>query len=198
MKNGLLKRTVAIFAVLVMVLSAMPEARRAAYAADAIASTENVSDFVHLWGEAGWNTRHFVTIGGTAIPVYCVETKKTSPGYFEYDYYSLDSLLSSGRGYDEDVLNGLCSIMELGYPITTTVNGVSLSAEEAQVATQFAVRMWLSSKGVSNVHPNINNDNLTVGGSRKESPTFKNRTSATIKSKKKKQVFSWHYSIVSI
>lgn len=87
-----------------------------------------------------YNWIHYITIGGTKYPAYCVESSRTNP----LDGATYEQIDSSSMGYSSTALSGLREIVRNGYPYSTKINGTSLSAEQAQAATQMAIRMWLS------------------------------------------------------
>ncbi len=89
---------------------------------------------------SNYNYIHFITVDGKRMPAYCVESSKPNPQ--EGGRY--DTISESGMKYSETALAGIREIVRNGYPYTNKIAGTSLTAVQAQAATQMALRMWLS------------------------------------------------------
>lgn len=117
-------------------------------AATATGTTENKTTAAYFLvketSDGSWLTKynyiHYITIGGKKYPAYCVESSRTNP----LDGATYEQIASSTMGYSATALAGLQEIIRNGYPYTSEINNTSLTAEQAQAATQMAIRMWLS------------------------------------------------------
>ena len=92
---------------------------------------------------SSWNDLHYVYQKGNSSQqyvAYCLESHRTSPSGQSYR-------VIAAPDYSQKTENGLKTIFRKGYPYKTVFgdNGeYSLSATEAQAATQIAIRFWMS------------------------------------------------------
>lgn len=96
---------------------------------------------------------------------YCLEQRWPGPNTesnTESNYGVIKEVKTLEAVYGTTNANKLRAILDHGYPVTTTINGVTWTAEEARQITQMAIRSFLADINDSAAYPALSSANINT------------------------------------